>query len=140
MEPIEKKLTVNASVERVWKALTEPAELEKWMQMQTTFSAEVGKEFTFKAESSEEWDGIFSCRIKELVENRRLVYTWNTAFINAETLVEIELKANGSQTELTLIHSGWEKLAANQEQTKNSHSEGWVSSMAHGPDRSKKRT
>ncbi len=125
MEPIEKKLNVNASVERVWKALTDPAELEKWMQMQTTFSAEVGKEFTLKAESCEEWDGIFSCRIKELVENRRLVYTWNTAFINAETLVEIELKANGSQTELTLIHSGWEKLAANQEQTKNSHSEGW---------------
>ncbi len=40
MEPIEKKLTVNASVEKVWKALTDPAEIEKWMQMQTTFSAE----------------------------------------------------------------------------------------------------
>ena len=125
MEPIEKKLTVNASVEKVWKALTEPAEIEKWMQMQTTFSAEVGKEFTFKAESSEEWDGVFSCKVKELVENKKLAYTWDTAFINAETLVEIELEANGDQTELTLVHSGWEKLAANQEQTKKSHSDGW---------------
>ena len=125
MEPIEKKVTVNASVNRVWQAITNPREIEKWMLMVTDFTAEVEKKFTFRSEPTENWDGIFNCKVQEVVENKKLVYTWNTGFINADTVVTIELKQKGNKTELTLIHSGWEKLATNQEQTKNSHSEGW---------------
>ena len=44
MEPIEKRIIVNATVSKVWKALTEPAELEKWLMMTTTFLPEKGKE------------------------------------------------------------------------------------------------
>ena len=35
MGPIEKKLTVNAPVNKVWEALTDPNELQKWMLMST---------------------------------------------------------------------------------------------------------
>ena len=125
MEPIEKKVTVNASVNRVWEAITNPKEIEKWMLMTTDFSAEAGKKFTFHADPTENWDGIFNCKVQEVVKNKKLVYTWNAAFLNVDTLVTIELKEIGNKTELTLTHSGWEKLAANQEQTKNSHVEGW---------------
>ena len=125
MGPIEKKLTVNAPVNRVWEALTDPNELQKWMMMSTNFEPETGKDFTFQADASEEWDGVFKCNVKEVVENKKLSYSWDTAFINAETLVEIELTKNGDKTELSLVHSGWDKMAANQEETRNSHSEGW---------------
>jgi len=125
MGPIEKKLTVNAPVNRVWEALTDPTELQKWMMMSTNFEPTAGKDFTFQAEASEEWDGVFKCSVKEVVENKKLSYTWDTAFINAETLVEFELTENGDKTELSLVHSGWDKLAANQEDTRKSHSEGW---------------
>ena len=125
MEPILKKVTINAPVSKVWKALTDPAEIEKWMLMQTTFLPQKGKNFTFKSEPTENWDGVFKCSVKEVIENKKLVYSWNTNFINAETIVSFELKEIGKQTEVTLIHSGWEKMAANQEQTKSSHIEGW---------------
>jgi uncharacterized protein YndB with AHSA1/START domain len=125
MEPILKKVTINAPATKVWKVLTDPAKVEAWMLMETTFLPQKGKDFTFKAEPNENWDGIFKCSVKEIVENKRLVYTWDTGFINAETIVSFELKETGNQTEVTLIHSGWEKMTANQEQTKSSHIEGW---------------
>ena len=125
MGPIEKKLTVNAPVNKVWVALTNPKELQQWMMMSTNFEPTAGKDFTFQAEASEEWDGVFKCSVKEVVENKKLSYTWDTAFINAETLVEFELTENGDKTELSLVHSGWDKMTANQEETRKSHSDGW---------------
>ena len=125
MEAIEKNVTINAPLSRVWKALTDPVEIEKWMLMSTTFAPETGRDFTFQAEASEEWDGVFNCTLKECIENKKLIYTWNTAFINADTLVEIELTENGDKTELTLTHSGWEKIAENQEKTRSDHNTGW---------------
>ena len=97
MEAIEKKVTINAPASKVWKALTNESELEKWMLMTTDFSAEKGKEFIFKTDDpGENWDGIFHCRIEELIENKMLVYTWNAGFINADTLVTIEGGQNRS--------------------------------------------
>ncbi len=95
MEPILKKITINAPANRVWKALTDPAKVEAWMLMETTFLPQKGKDFTFKAEANENWDGIFKCSVKEIVENKKLVYSWDTGFINAETIVSFELKEVG---------------------------------------------
>ena len=125
MDPIQKKVTINAPVNKVWKTISDATELEKWMMMTTTFKAEKGKQFNFTADPTEGWDGVFHCKVQEIIPNKKLVFTWNTGFINADTLVTIELKENGSKTDLTLIHSGWEKMAVNQEQTKKSHSDGW---------------
>jgi len=126
MDPIVKKVNINAPVSRVWDALTKKSELEKWMLMTTDFSAEKGRAFIFKTDDpGENWDGIFNCRIEDVIENKKLVYTWNAGFINADTVVTIELAEKNGKTEVTLTHAGWEKLAANQEQTKTAHGEGW---------------
>ena len=129
--PLEKKILLNAAVSRVWKALTDPDELGKWMLMQTDFEAVVGKNFTFKTEPNENWDGVISCTVKEIEENKKLVFTWNAAIVNAETVVSIELKNVGGKTELTLTHSGWDDLPANKEESKKSHSEGWELRIMH---------
>lgn len=125
MEPIEKRITVNATVSKVWKALTEPAELEKWLMMKTTFKPEKGKEFIFKADPTEVWDGIFHCKVMELVENKKVVYTWNAGFLNTDTIVSISLKEVGNKTEVILVHSGWDKIAAGAEESRTAHNEGW---------------
>ncbi len=125
MEKIEKKVTINASAEKVWKALTDKNELKEWMLMPTTFEPVVGKEFTFKAEESEKWDGFIYCTVKEVEVNRKLVYTWNPG-INAETLVTIMISEKEGQTELILVHTGWEKLPAEMRpQLIEGHSKGW---------------
>jgi len=126
MEKIEKKVSINAPAEKVWKALTEPKQLGEWMMMPTTFEPVVGKEFTFKAGGMEGWDGYFHCIVREVEVNKKLVYTWNSGMINAETLVTILISETGGQTELTLIHTGWENLPAEmRSQMIDGHSKGW---------------
>ena len=126
MEKIEKKITINASAEKVWAALTEPDKLGDWMMMPTTFEPVVGKEFTFKAEGMEGWDGYFHCTVKEVEVNKKLVYTWNSGMINADTLVTILISEENGKTNLKLIHTGWENLPeAMRAQMIEGHSKGW---------------
>jgi uncharacterized protein YndB with AHSA1/START domain len=126
MIAIEKKVTINAPSSRVWKALTDQKELEKWILMRTTFVPQKDKEFIFKTDPDQEMQGFFRCKVIEIIEYKKLVFTWRPDQINADTLVTIELNQKGSQTELTLIHSGWEKLPADvAENMKEGHSKGW---------------
>ena len=126
MEPLVKKVTINAPAGKVWRALTNKTELEKWMLMTTDFTAEKGKEFIFKTEDpGENWDGIFHCKVEKVIENKKLVYTWNANFINVDTLVTIELDEKDGKTEVTLTHTGWEKIPVDREERRNAHSEGW---------------
>ena len=126
MEPLVKKVTINAPARKVWKALTNKSEIEKWMLMTTDFTAEKGKEFIFKTEDpGENWDGIFHCKVEKVIENKKLVYTWNANFINVDTLVTIELDEKDGKTEVTLTHTGWEKIPVDREERKKAHSEGW---------------
>lgn len=126
METLVKKVTINAPASKVWKALTNKTELEKWMLMTTDFKAEKGEEFIFKTDDpGENWDGIFHCKVEELIENKRLVYTWNASFIDADTLVTIELNEKDGKTEVTLTHTGWEKIPSGREEIRKAHSEGW---------------
>ncbi len=126
MDKIEKRVTINAPVGKVWKALTDKNELKEWMLMPTTFEPVVGKEFTFKAEGMENWDGYFHCKVKEVEINKKLVYTWNSGMINADTLVTILISEKGGQTELTLIHTGWENVPAEiRQQRIEGHTKGW---------------
>lgn len=126
MEKIEKKVTINAPAAKVWKALTEKDELKEWMLMPTTFEPVVGKEFTFKSEPVENWDGYIYCKVVEVDVNKKLIYTWNAEFINAETLVTILISEKGESTEVTLIHTGWEKVPTeSRPQRIDAHNKGW---------------
>ena len=51
------------------------------------------------------------CTVKEVEVNKKLVFTWNPG-IDAETLVSILISEKNGQTDITLIHTGWENLPA----------------------------
>lgn len=125
IEPIVKKIVLNAPAARVWKAITDPSELASWMLMPTDFIAEVGKDFTFNAGPHGNWDGIIKCSVKEIEEPQKLVFTWNAEVVDTETVVAIELKDMGEKTELTLTHSGWDNIPVNKEESRKAHNEGW---------------
>ncbi|MFZ1081973.1 MAG: SRPBCC domain-containing protein [Candidatus Kryptoniota bacterium] len=125
MEAIKKRVLLNAPVDRVWKALTNPKELAIWMLAPTDFEPEIGRNFTFSGMADENWDGIIHCKVKEMVKNKKLAFTWDSALMKTETLVTIELNAKGKQTELTLVHSGWAEVPANAEMIRGYHDEGW---------------
>jgi uncharacterized protein YndB with AHSA1/START domain len=50
---------------KVWRALTEPALLAKWL-MSTDMRLAVGQGFTFKMAPTHGWDGVINCEMKEI--------------------------------------------------------------------------
>lgn len=62
--------------EVVWRALTEPALLAKWL-MANDIKAVVGHRFTFQAPPVPgQWDGRVDCEVLEVVPAKLLRYSW----------------------------------------------------------------
>lgn len=128
MEPIIKKINIDAPVSKVWKALTDPESLGQWITMPNNIIPVIGGEFMFEAESRDEWgnwDKMIKCKVTELIPEKKISYTWASELIKGETLVSFELNDIKGKTELTLTHSGWENLSEDQAKWKESHNKGW---------------
>ncbi|MCA1813954.1 MAG: SRPBCC domain-containing protein, partial [Halobacteriales archaeon] len=76
MPNITHEVTYPHPPERVWRALTEPAQLREWL-METTFrEAKAGHRFRFTADPVPGWNGITDCVVREVQPLRKLSYTW----------------------------------------------------------------
>jgi uncharacterized protein YndB with AHSA1/START domain len=62
---------------KVWRALTEPELLAKWL-MATDMRLAVGQSFTFKMPPAQGWDGVVNCEMKEIELHKRLRYSWGS--------------------------------------------------------------
>lgn len=99
---ITKELFIKATPERVFKALTEKSELEKWFvqiadvdlkpggAIRTNWTPEVGEH------------GI----VKEVKESELFSFTWGGQFSPTPTTITFMLKEENGGTLLTLTHSG----------------------------------
>jgi len=98
---------------KVWRALTEPDLLAKWL-MDNDFSAQLGHRFEFKKPSTQ-WDGVVKCEVLALEPEKKLSYTWrgNTSKpegdpMRLDTIVTWTLSPTPSGgTLLRLEHSGF---------------------------------
>jgi len=90
---------------KVWRALTEPDLLAKWL-MTTNIRLAVGHSLTFNRSPTEEWDGVVSCEVKEIELHKRLRYSW--AALGLDTIITWTLASteNGG-TLLSLEQSGF---------------------------------
>jgi hypothetical protein len=70
---------------KVWRALTEPELLGKWL-MPTTMQPVLGTSFTFKTQSSPKWDGVVSCEVHSgwRMPSRRFNRTMTPSFTPAQ--------------------------------------------------------
>lgn len=91
--------------ERVWRALTDPALLARWLLPAVGFKLEVGAAFTFNAPPQPGWDGVVTCRIREIEPPSKLSYTWVAGDI--DTVVTFTLTPTTSGTRLSIVHSGF---------------------------------
>jgi uncharacterized protein YndB with AHSA1/START domain len=94
------------SIEKVWRALTEPALLTEWLLPVVELELEPGATFAFKAPAFPGWDGTVSCRMLEIETHRKLSYTWDVPFL--KTVVTFTLAPSASGTRLTIVQSGFE--------------------------------
>jgi uncharacterized protein YndB with AHSA1/START domain len=88
--------------ERVWRALTDEAELADWLMPSRGFAAVAGRRFVMSCDPF----GEIEAEVLEVDPPRRMSLRWRAVF--GTTLVTFELVAAAGGTRLTLLHSGWE--------------------------------
>lgn len=91
--------------EKVWRALTEPELLAKWLLPVFDLHLEPGVAFMFKTQAFPGWDGTVNCRFVEIEPLRKLSYTWTVPFL--DTVVTFTLTPTDSGTRLSLVQSGF---------------------------------
>jgi uncharacterized protein YndB with AHSA1/START domain len=104
----------------VWQAISSQDAISSWF-MKADFKPEVGYKYTLTHKN-----GAVTGVVKEVDEPHKLSYTWIIDGGNIETLVEWFLKEKDNGTEVTLVHSGFEKFGDEQrEKELASHTAGW---------------
>jgi uncharacterized protein YndB with AHSA1/START domain len=125
--------TLKAPVEKVYKTWTEAEHMTKWFgcgktaRVNVTQDLRVGGNFRVEMHCTDGEVAIVHGTYKEIVENKKLVYTWTNnseEFPAADTLVTVEFISKGNETELMLKHENFTKPVSAQ-----GHSMGWGASL-----------
>jgi uncharacterized protein YndB with AHSA1/START domain len=127
-EPFVIEKTFNASVEKVWKAITNKEDMKQWYFDLAEFKPEVGFEFQFEG-GDECKRYLHLCKITEVITNKKLTYSWRYDGFPGNSFVTFELFPEGHKTRLKLTHEGLESFAAsnNPDLDKKNFAEGWNS-------------
>lgn len=125
-EPFVIEQTYNATVSRVWEALTVNQKIKEWYFQLEDFKPEVG--FTFRFSGTD--NGVtfwHECIITEVVPLKKLSYSWRYLEYSGDSLVTIELFEEGEKTRLRLTHTGLETFPANNPSfAPESFAKGWA--------------
>ncbi|HTS44752.1 MAG TPA: SRPBCC domain-containing protein [Puia sp.] len=106
-EPFVIERTLNAPVEKVWKAITDKEQMKKWYFDIAEFKPEKGFEFQFEGVNKGR-RFLHLCRIEEVVVSRKISHTWRYDGYEGNSLVSFELFPEGKYTRLKLTHEGLE--------------------------------
>lgn len=124
-EALTVERTFNASVARVWEALTDPEKMRVWYFDLKEFKPEIGFEFEFTVEH-EGMKYHHLCRVTEVVPERKLAYTWRYKGHEGGSLVTWELVAEKNKTKLRLTHEGLETFPATASFARRNFEAGWT--------------
>lgn len=98
------------SPERVWRALTDPAQLAAWY-MPNDFRAEAGHRFSFRTGPAPGFDGVLHCEVVLVERPHKLAYTFRGGWMDRSTLVTWTLLPQDGGTLLRLEHTGFTTLS-----------------------------
>jgi uncharacterized protein YndB with AHSA1/START domain len=99
----------------VWKILTTPELIGRWLKMTPTgFEPVKGRRFTYQTTPAGAWDGVIHCQVLDATPNERLVYDWKGGHAGnvgygslLRTVVTWTLSRDDGGTRLRLVHSGF---------------------------------
>ena len=97
---VELVVDIGAPREEVFRALTVPEQINRWIAKNASIELEVGGRFDYG------WDGEGPVKIVELFPNEKLVHTWRHGS-DPETITSWTLEGSGGRTRLHLVHSGF---------------------------------
>ena len=103
-EPVVLHRVFNASVSKVWTALTYKNEMKKWYFDLRGFRPEVGFKFEFKGGPEDGKQYTHLCEITEAIPEKKLTYSWRYDGHEGNSFVTFELSPQADKTLLTLTH------------------------------------
>jgi uncharacterized protein YndB with AHSA1/START domain len=113
---------------RVWRALTDPVLLAKWL-MPNDFRPEVGHRFTFLTDPRPNagFDGVVHCEVLVVEPERLLRIGWRGGTL--DTTVTWTLASEGRGTRLFLEHDGFDPDDPTQQFSRRIMDGGWRSNV-----------
>jgi len=112
-EPILINQIFNVPAAKIWRALTEPAQMKSWYFDIKVFKPEPDFEFQFEG-GDENRTFLHLCKITVAIPNQKLAYTWRYEGFSGNSLVTFELFPEGENTRLQLTHEGLETFPENE--------------------------
>lgn len=118
--------TYNAPVDKVWSAITNRDKMKEWYFDLAEFRPEVGFEFSFIG-GDDNKSYLHLCKVTEVLEGRKIAYTWRYDGYEGESIVSWELFEENGKTRVKLTHSGLETFPAdkNPDLAKKNFEMGW---------------
>lgn len=132
---LEVTRTVNAPIEKVFKAFIDPEEMKQWYVHrgltipEAETEVKIGGKYTVTMVEPNNEVHTAIGKFKEIDEPHKLVYSWNWKEYKMDVDSEITVlfeKIEDSKTKITLIHD-----FLPSEQSVKDHSEGWTMIMDH---------
>lgn len=125
-EPFVIERIYHASVERVWRAITDKDQMKQWYFDIPEFKPVVGFEFQFEGGTKEKCY-LHLCQVTEVIINKKLTYSWRYEGQAGISFVTWELFAEGDKTRLRLTHAGLESFPVeNPDMAKPNFVKGWT--------------
>lgn len=124
-KPLIIEREMDASIELVWKALTDISLLKQWLPFFPGFKAEVGFETRFFL-GPEEHQYSHIVKVLEVIPHKKLTYTWYYEGYKGKSHVTYELSPQGKKTKVVLTHVITEAFPDGPSFSKKNFKEGWT--------------
>ncbi|NNH71557.1 SRPBCC domain-containing protein [Nocardia uniformis] len=113
----------------VWRALTEPELIERWLMRSNGFAATVGTHFIFVVPT--EPTGEIACEVLVVQPGEQLTHTWVDlrAKYPARWVVDWTIKPQGRGTRLLLTQTGFDIENRRQKMARNYMERGWKTTL-----------
>ncbi len=128
-EPIIIERTLNASVDVVWKAITDKDQMKQWyFEPLDDFKPEVGFQTQFNVRNGGK-DYLHIWKVTKVHPGKIISYEWKFRGFPGNSSVTFELNAVGKKTNVKLTHKGIETFLAdrNPALARENFVEGWTS-------------
>ena len=125
-KPIVIERIFDASINDLWRAITQKDLMKLWYFDLEEFKAEPGFIFEFKGLTEDCVEYIHICEVTDVIPEKKLTYSWKYKGYDGISFVTFELFEMGSKTNLVLTHSGIETFPrSNPDFAPHNFESGW---------------
>ncbi len=105
---IHREISVEASIDQVWEAITSRESLSQWYMSTSNFEPVVGCQFVFEDKPQGKWDGKVHGEVLQVEAPSQLVYSFWGNQMKGKTTVRWTLTEEGQNTRIRVDHTGFE--------------------------------